>query len=152
MLEHLSKRMDQVIQLAGDIAREYEQDYVGTGHVLLAIVREGTGVGAGVLKAHGLSEARIKNEVDALSQAVKEQSWVFGRLHGSPHFKNVMAKAIEAARELKSRNVCTEHLLLGLLEEGGSVAHTALTNLGITAEVIRAGIETVASSSSSRST
>ena len=137
MYEHLSKRMEEIVRLANEIAREYEQEYVGTEHVLLAILREGTGIGAAVLKGRGLSEARVKKEVDRLINRSKEETWVFGRLPGSPHFKNVMAAAIEAARALKSREVCSEHLLLGLLNEDGSVAHRALSNLGITADGVR---------------
>jgi ATP-dependent Clp protease ATP-binding subunit ClpA len=51
-----------------------------------------------------------------------------------------MAGAIEAARDMQSKTVCAEHLLLGLLQEDGSVAHTALTNLGITADGVRADV------------
>ena len=132
MYEHLSERMEEVVRVANEIAREYEQEYVGTEHVLLSILREGTGIGAAVLKGRGLSEARVKKEVDRLISRAKEETWVFGRLPGSPHFKNVIAAAIEAARELKNKEVCSEHLLLGLLAEDGSVAHRTLTNLGIT--------------------
>ena len=88
----------------------------------------------------GLSEARVKREVDALIKRSMEETWVFGRLPGSPHFKNVMAAAIEAAGDLKSQEVCSEHLLLGLLQEDGSVAHAALSKLGITPEVARADV------------
>ena len=137
MYEQLSKRMEEIVGLANEIAHEYEQEYVGTEHVLLAILREGTGNGSAVLKGRGLSEARVKKEVDALIKRSMEETWVFGRLPGSPHFKNVMAGAIEAAQQLKSKNVCAEHLLLGLLQEDGSVAHAALTNLGITADVVK---------------
>ena len=140
MYEHLSKRMEEVVRLANEIAREYELEYVGTEHVLLAILREGTGIGARVLNARGLSEARVKREVDALIKRSMEETWVFGRLPGSPHFKNVMAAAIEAAGELKSPEVCSEHMLLGLLQEDGSVAHAALSKLGITREVARADV------------
>ena len=69
-----------------------------------------------------------------------EDTWVFGRLPGTPHFKNVIAKAIEAARELRSKEVCTEHLLLGLLAEKGSVAHAALKALGVTSRSVREGV------------
>lgn len=140
MYEHLSKRMEEIVRLANEIAREYELEYVGTEHVLLAILREGTGTGARVLNARGLSEARVKREVNALIKRSMEETWVFGRLPGSPHFKNVMAAAIEAARELKSREVCSEHMLLGLLQEDGSVAHAALSKLGITREIARTDI------------
>ncbi len=136
-MEKLSPRVDRVVKIANQIAREYEQEYVGTEHVLLAIAREGTGVGAQILHQCHLDEDRIKEEVDKLIKASLEDTWVFGRLPGSPHFKNVVAKAIEEARGLGSKNVCTEHLLLGLLAEKGCVAQRALKTLGLTARKVR---------------
>ncbi len=133
MYERLSKRVEKVIKaLAPAISREYELDYVGTEHVLLAIEREGTGVGARVLHDHQITAAKLKAEVDKLVKKSMEETWVFGRLPGTPHFRNVMASAIEQARQLKSREVCTEHLLLALLKEKGSVAGAALRNLKLT--------------------
>src|SRR5688572_1123322 len=131
MYEHLSRRVDHVIKLANKIAREYEQEYCGTEHVLLAIAQEGTGMGARILTERGATEDKIETEVKKLMKASMEDTWVFGRLPGTPHFKNVIAHAIEEARELKSKEVCTEHLLLGLLAEKGSVAYAALKALGL---------------------
>ena len=136
MYEHLSDRVNEVIKLANKIAREYEQEYVGTEHVLLAIAREGTGLGAKILFDKRLSEEKIKERIDELIQASLEDTWVFGRLPGTPHFKNVIAIAIEKARGLKSKIVCTEHLLLGLLAEKGCVAQRALKKLGVTTKLV----------------
>ncbi len=140
MYEKLSTRVEGVVKLAHDIAREYEEEYVGTEHVLLAISREGTGVGAKVLLKHGATPEKIKEQVDQLIKHSMEETWVFGRLPGSPHFKNVVAGAIEAARQLESKEVCTEHLLLALLKEKGSVAHNALQNLGVKIEDVRSDV------------
>ena len=140
MYEKLSTRVEGVVKLAHDIAREYDEEYVGTEHVLLAISREGTGVGAKVLLNHGATPEKIKEQVDQLIKHSMEETWVFGRLPGSPHFKNVVAGAIEAARQLESKEVCTEHLLLALLKEKGSVAHNALQNLGIKIEDVRSDV------------
>ena len=137
MYEKLSTRVEGVVKLAHDIAREYDEEYVGTEHVLLAISREGTGVGAKVLLNHGATPEKIKEQVDQLIKHSMEETWVFGRLPGSPHFKNVVAGAIEAARQLESKEVCTEHLLLALLKEKGSVAYNALQSLGIMIEIVR---------------
>jgi ATP-dependent Clp protease ATP-binding subunit ClpC len=140
MYERLSQRVDRVVKLANRIAREYEQEYVGTEHVLLAIAEEGTGLGARILMDRGITSYHVRAEVDKLIQTSMEDTWVFGRLPGTPHFRNVMARAIEEARELKSREVCTEHLLLGLLIEKGSVAQAALAELGVTARQVRDAI------------
>lgn len=137
MYEKLSRRVEGVIKDAHKIAREYEEEYVGTEHVLLAISREGTGVGAKVLLKNGASPEKIKEQIDQLIQRSMEETWVFGRLPGTPHFKNVVAGAIEAARQLESKEVCTEHLLLALLKEKGSVAYNALKNLNLRLENVR---------------
>jgi ATP-dependent Clp protease ATP-binding subunit ClpC len=137
MYERLSPRVNQVIKLANNFAREHEQEYVGTEHVLLAIAREGTGLGAKILNEAGADEDRIRSEVEKLIKASLEDTWVFGRLPGSPHFRNVIARAIEEARALSSNEVCTEHLLLGLLAEKGCVAQTALKTLGLSAKSVR---------------
>ncbi len=137
MLPKLSQRVSDVIKLANTIARDYEQDYVGTEHVLLAVAREGTGRGAQLLQQRSVTKATLKSEIDALIKNQLEDSWVFGRLPGTPHFKNVIATAIEECQELGSKEVCTEHLLLALLKESGSVAFQALKALGVSAKEVR---------------
>ena len=140
MFEKLTPRMETVIKLSQEIAREYEQDYVGTEHMLLAILREGTGAGAAVLNHFGISETKAKAVVDKHMKNSMEDTWVFGRLPGTPHFRNVMAAAIEEARQLESKHVCTEHLLLALAREDGSVAQATLHDLGAKAGTLRAEI------------
>lgn len=137
MLPKSSRRVAEVIKLANVIAREYEQEYVGTEHVLLAIQREGRGIGAAVLARRGVTADALRNQVDQLVKKQLEETWVFGRLPGTPHFKNVIATAIEQCQELKSREVCTEHILLALSREKGSVAFKALQALGLKYDDIR---------------
>jgi len=140
MYERLSSRVNEVIKLANAFAREYEQEYVGTEHVLLGIVREGAGLGAKIISEAGGNESRVRAEVDKLIKASLEDTWVFGRLPGTPHFRNVMARAIEEARALNSAEVGTEHLLLGLLVEKGSVAYEVLKTLGLSAKSVRSKV------------
>lgn len=140
MLPRSSPRVAEVIKLANTIAREYDQEYVGTEHVLLAILREGTGVGASIMKKHGITEGKLREEIDRLVKKRLEETWVFGRLPGTPHFKNVMANAIQQCQQLESKEVCTEHLLLALLQERGSVAYKAVTALGLTYDKVRAEV------------
>ena len=132
MLPRSSHRVAEVIKLANLIAREYEREYVGTEHVLLAIAREGTGVGAAILQKNSISELSLRREVDLLIKKQMEETWVFGRLPGTPHFKNVVASAIKECQEIGAKEVCTEHLLLALLLEKGSVAYKALKAVGLT--------------------
>lgn len=137
MLPRSSPRVAELVKISNKIAREYDQEYVGTEHLLLAIQRQGTGVGAGILEKRGVSAEKLKAEVDRLVKQSMEETWVFGRLPGTPHFKNVMARAIEQCQQLETDTVRTEHILLALLKERGSVACTALANLGVTYEDTR---------------
>ena len=137
MLPRSSPRVAVLVKISNQIAREYDQEYVGTEHLLLAIQREGTGVGAAILQKRGVTEEKLKAEVDRLVKQSMEETWVFGRLPGTPHFKNVMARAIEQCQELEMDTVRTEHILLALLKEWGSVACSALANLGVTFEETR---------------
>ena len=137
MYEHLNKRLERVIKTAHEIAREYEQEYVGTEHLLLAIAQERDGVASQVLAGAGATAEKAKAAVDKLIKNSLEDTWVFGRLPGTPHFRNVMAKAIEEARKLGSPEISTEHLLIGLLLEKGSVGYEALKSLGLTPKAVR---------------
>lgn len=145
MYEQLSKNVERVIKVANEVAREYELDYVGTEHVLLAIAREGSGVGGKILQALKIDEFNLKNVVDKLMKKSMEDTWVFGRLPGTPHFRNVMAKAIEEAQKLRSREVCTEHVLLALANEKGSVGEAALAEMGATPERVRTELNRITS-------
>ncbi|MCB9851133.1 MAG: hypothetical protein H6817_10575 [Phycisphaerales bacterium] len=129
MYRKFSERVEKVVKLASKIAREYELEYVGTEHILLAIRRDGTGLGAKVLADRGISEEQLKAEVDKLVKKSMEDTWVFGRLPGTPHFRNVVAAALEQAEKMEADMLRTEHLLLALLKEHGSVAYEALRNL-----------------------
>jgi ATP-dependent Clp protease ATP-binding subunit ClpC len=136
-MEKLSSHVDKVIKRANHIAREYDQEYIGTEHILLAIMREDAGLGAQILQDKGVTESQVKTEIDKHIKASMEDTWVFGRLPGTPHLKNVVAKAIEEARKLSNKQICTEHLILGLMAEKGCVAQMALKNLGLTPQNVR---------------
>ena len=136
-LPKASKRVAKIIKLSNTIAREYDQEYVGTEHMLLAIQREGTGMGSQVLERNGINERNLENEVERLVKKQLEETWVFGRLPGTPHYRNVMATAIDQCRQLEAGEVCSEHLLLALMKENGSVAQKAMIALGLTYDKAR---------------
>lgn len=136
-----SHRVQEVVRIANAVGREYDREYVGTEHVLLAIQREGTGLGAAILQKNGITPAKLQGAINHLVQKSMEETWVFGRLPGTPHFRNVMAAAIEECLDLGAKEVCTEHLLVALLREKGSVAYKALQQLGLTYEKAREQVQ-----------
>jgi len=129
-----------VKQTAQQIAYEFELDYVGTEHILLAILRCGQGIGAAVLKDLGVTEELARKKVEEVIKRDMEDTWVFGRLPGSPHYRNVLAHAIDEATQLEARQIGSEHLLLALLREEGSTAQRVLSQLGVTLKKCRAEI------------
>ncbi len=130
-LRRLDEEARAVIALANDIAHENEQEYVGTEHILLAILRHGDNVAARVLSRLGLDEPRISAALEEVSRRAKEDTWVFGRLPGSPHYRNVIERAMETAEQLESPSIGTGHLLLALYYDKDSAAQRTLSALGI---------------------
>jgi len=137
MLPKSSANVAEVIRLANEIARAFDLEYVGTEHILLAIARVNKGIGAQVLAKRGITNERLHDEIDKLVENRKEETWVFGRLPGTPHFRNVVATAIDQCQQLEAKELCTEHLLLALLKEVGCTGYKALKNLGLTYEKVR---------------
>ena len=83
MFEHLSTRANKAMHLSQQIAREMNLDYVGSEHVLLGILEEGTGAGALLLKEAGVTRTRIRQELERIAAQQMEETWVAGRLPGS---------------------------------------------------------------------
>lgn len=131
MYQRLSNTAKDVLKLANQLARQDNQEYVGTEHVLLAILEHGLGVGWQVLDSHSITLSTARRQIESLARRQMEETWVLGRLPGTPHFKQVLAYAIEEAENVKDNKVGTEYLLLGLIREKGSVAEQSLRNLGL---------------------
>ena len=132
MYQHLSKTAKEVLRIAQNLAKLDQQEYFGTEHVLMAILDHGLGLGAQVLENASITLEAVKDQLQNLTKKQMEETWVFGRLPGTPHFKQVIAFAIEEAEKVKDRKIGTEYLLLGIMREKGCVAERALKNLGLT--------------------
>ena len=137
MYQHLSETAKKVLKLAEDLAKNDSQEYVGTEHVLLAILEHGVGLGAQLLENCSVTLPQVQEQVDQLVKDSLHETWVLGRLPGTPHFKQVLAFAIEEAEKLKDKKVGTEYLLLGLIREKGSIAQRALFRLGVDLKTVR---------------
>lgn len=129
-----------VKKVAQEIAYEFELDYVGTEHILLAILRHGKGPGSDVLATFDIDETQVRKTVEEVLKRDMEDTWVFGRLPGSPHYRNVLAHAIDEATQLEAQQIGSEHLLLALLREKGSTAQRVLGKLGVTLKNCRSAV------------
>src|SRR5918911_3061402 len=136
MYERFSDRARKVMQLANQEAQRFNHEYIGTEHILLGLVKEGTGVAANVLKNLDIDLRKIRMEVEKIVQAGPDMV-TMGKLPQTPRAKKVIEYSIEEARNLGHNYVGTEHLLLGLLREQEGVAAQVLMNLGLKLEDVR---------------
>ncbi|MBM3971877.1 MAG: ATP-dependent Clp protease ATP-binding subunit [Planctomycetes bacterium] len=136
MYERFTDRARKVMQLANQEAQRFNHEYIGTEHVLLGLVKEGSGVAANVLKRLDVDLRKIRLEVEKIVQSGPDMV-TMGKLPQTPRAKKVIEYAMEEARNLNHNYVGTEHLLLGLLREQEGVAAQVLMNLGLKLEDVR---------------
>jgi len=134
---NLTRRARRVMDMAKTIAAEYGLGYVGTEHLLLGILREGTSIAAACLNELGADEERTRAVVNELVRERMEETWVMGRLPGTPHYRDVLTKAQSLAKGTGNWQVCSVHLLLGLLQEKESMGHRALARMGLSRELVK---------------
>jgi len=136
MYERFTDRARKVMQLANQEAQRFNHEYIGTEHILLGLVKEGSGVAANVLKNLDIDLRKIRLEVEKIVQSGPDMV-TMGKLPQTPRAKKVIDYSIEEARNLNHNYVGTEHLLLGLLREQEGVAAQVLMNLGLKLEDVR---------------
>jgi len=122
--------------LANQEAQRFNHEYIGTEHMLLGLVKEGSGVGANVLRNLGVDLPKVRMEIEKLVKPGPDMV-TMGKLPQTPRAKKVIEYSIEEARNLNHNYVGTEHLLLGLLREHDGVAAQVLMNLGLKLEEVR---------------
>lgn len=138
MMQRFTDDAQQVLSFAQEAALELGHDYVGTEHVLIGLIKVKNGVAAKALNELGLSAETIIEDVEEhIGRGNKKVSSVYM----TPRVKHVLELAVEVANHMNHNYVGTEHILLGLLSDGGGVAVGLLRNHNIRAsdivEVIR---------------
>ncbi|MBA2116275.1 ATP-dependent Clp protease ATP-binding subunit [Bremerella alba] len=136
MYERFTDRARKVMQLANQEAQRFNHEYIGTEHILLGLIKEGSGVAANVLKTLEVDLRKIRLEVEKLVQSGPDMV-TMGKLPQTPRAKKVIEYSMEEARNLNHNYVGTEHILLGLLREQEGVAAQVLMNLGLKLEDVR---------------
>ncbi len=131
------------MQLANQEAMRFNHAYIGTEHILLGLLKEGTGVAVQVLTNLTIDPQRIVTEIERLL-VVGASNKDFSRGNPStPRAKKVIEYAMAESRNLKHAYVGTEHFLLGLIREDEGVAGTILRGFGLRVEQLRTEIENV---------
>jgi len=146
--EKFSESARRVLTIAQEEARQLNQNYIGTEHILLGLAREEEGVAAKVITNLGVSLNKVRSAVEfSIGHGEKPST---GETGLTPRAKRVIELAIDEARNLGHNYIGTEHLLLGLLREGEGVAAGVLNSLGITPERARAETTNILSQGVSR--
>ena len=129
----------KVLVLAQEEARALHQPYVGTEHVLLALLKEKEGLAAQTLDHLGVT---YEATLECVRQLVKgdESADVSGHLSFTPRVKRVLENSLREAMQMGKSYISTEHLLLGIVREGEGTAIDVLRNLGVEGDAIRASL------------
>ena len=136
MYERFTDRSRKVFKLSNQEAMRFNHEYIGTEHILIGLIKEGTGVACNVLKILEIDLQKVRLEIEKLVQSGPEMT-VTGKLPHTPRSKKVVEYAIDESHKLNHSYVGTEHVLLGLLREQEGVAYQVLTNLGVKAAKVR---------------
>jgi ATP-dependent Clp protease ATP-binding subunit ClpA len=136
MYERFAERARKVMQLANHEAQRFNHEYIGTEHILLGLVKEGSGVAARVLGAFDLDLRKLRLEVEKIVQSGPDMV-TMGKLPLTPRAKMALKLAWEEGETLNHNWIDTEDLLLGLIREREGVAAQILLNLGLTLEEVR---------------
>jgi len=129
MFEKFTDRGRKIVILSREEAERHQNDYLGTEHVVLALLREGDGVALAVMKKMGLSVEQVRIEIERnLPAAVTATG--YGEISFTPRVKRMVEYAMEEAKLLGHNYISSEHLLLGLLREEEGIGGKILRSLG----------------------
>ncbi|MBU0534088.1 MAG: ATP-dependent Clp protease ATP-binding subunit [Candidatus Omnitrophica bacterium] len=136
MYNRFTERARKVLALAKEEARRLGHDFVGTEHIVLGILREGSGVACAVLQRMNLQSDLIKEATEEIT-GKGPNVLNFGEISFTPKARRVLELAMEESRNLGHSYVGTEHLLLGILREKEGIGAQILGDLGISIEKTR---------------
>lgn len=141
MLEEFSRHAKIVFTIAGQEAQRLNHDHVGPEHILLGLVREGSGVGSYALQDLGIEPRQVRKEVEKLVGKGSGGGQV--AIHQTPEAKAVVERAVEEARNHNEHVIGTEHVLLALMHDPDGVPVKVLNKLGVSLEKVRREIHDV---------
>ena len=128
MTYKFTNRAKEAVEYANDLAIEMGHNYVGTEHLLYGLAKEGTGIASKVLEKNNVTPTKIIGEIQELiGEGNKNIVSIIGL---TPRTKRIIENAFKEAKRQNSEYIGTEHLLLGMIQEGESVATKILIDLG----------------------
>lgn len=128
MVYKFTARARKAIDLASEIAMDLGHSYIGTEHILYGLAKEGSGVASKVLENQAINAQKIENEIIDL---IGKEDSVKETLGFTPRTKKVLENSFVEAKKVGYDYIGTEHLLIGILREGDSIAVRILLDLNI---------------------
>ena len=145
MMQRFTDDAQRVLSFAQEAALELGHDYVGTEHVLIGLTKVKNGVAAKALEELGIVTEDI---FEAVEEQVGRGNKKATSIYMTPRVKNVLELAVQVANRMNHNYVGTEHILLGLLSDGGGVAVGILRAMNIRTDDIVEAIRHILGSSS----
>ena len=132
MTYKFTKRAEKAIEIANDIAGTLGHNYIGTEHILYGLVKEGAGIASKVLENQGVAPEKVMIEIENLIGVNEEGSSAISNAIGfTPRTKRVIEIACREAKKQGNDYIGTEHLLIGIMKEGDSVAVRIMLDLSV---------------------
>ena len=144
MFEKFTDKARRVLVLAQEEARQLEQPYVGTEHLLLGLIREGEGIAAQALRRLNVTYDEVIGQVKEIVE--QDAPAAAGHIPFTPRAKRVLEGALRETLQLGQNYISTEHLLLGIVREGNGIAMQVLTNIGVDGQQVRDAVSELISS------
>ncbi len=130
MTYKFTNRAEKALELAAELAAEFGHNYIGTEHILYGLAKEGSGVASQVLSMQEVLPEKIEEEIEILigrGEEIEDESTI----GFTPRSKRIIENAFLEARKLGSEFIGTEHLLIGIMREGDSVAVRIMMDLKV---------------------
>ncbi|MFI3177026.1 MAG: ATP-dependent Clp protease ATP-binding subunit [Eubacteriales bacterium] len=129
MQQEFTRKGQEALELSAKIAKELNQNYIGTEHILIGLIRQDTGVAAGVLRANEITEEKVLSLIqDLICPVYPEKNRRKGQY--TPRARGVIEASHEQARRFKSHDTGTEHILLAILKDPDNIAAKLINTMG----------------------
>jgi ATP-dependent Clp protease ATP-binding subunit ClpC len=138
MFERFTERARRVVVLAQEESRLLSHNYIGTEHLLLGLLAEPEGVAARALESLNVTLDAAREQVEEIIGPGQQLS--HGHIPFTPRAKKILELSLREALHMGSEVIDTEHLLLGLIDEGDGVGAQILQRFGVTAQSVREAV------------
>jgi ATP-dependent Clp protease ATP-binding subunit ClpC len=138
MFERFTERARRVVVLAQEESRLLSHNYIGSEHLLLGLLAEREGVAARALESLNVTLTAAREQVEEIIGPGQQQP--HGHIPFTPRAKKILELALREALTMGSEVIDTQHLLLGLIDEGDGVGAQILQRLGATTQAVREAV------------